>query len=124
MEDARSAHLLLRIGAAFAFLYPPIRALSDPLPWLGYLPSAVRALPAQFGLSVDSLVLLHTFGVIEIILALWMLSGWRIRIPAVLMTLALLAIVAFNWNESDVLFRDLSIAAMTFALALWPKTSQ
>lgn len=121
MRREQAAHLLLRIGAAFAFLYPPLRALADPITWLGYLPSFVRTLPAQVGLSVDSLVLLHTFGVIEVALALWLLFGRHIRIPAAFMTFFLLAIVAFNGHDMDVLFRDLSIAAMTLALALWPR---
>ena len=109
------AHVSLRIGAAFAFLYPPIAAVFDPVSWLGYFPHFIRALP------IDSLVLLHGFGIIEVILALWILSGWRIRIPALVMTAMLLAIVAFNLAQIDIVFRDLSIAAVTLSLALWPK---
>lgn len=116
----RYAHLALRLGAAFVFLYPPLKALIDPITWLGYLPSVVRNLPSQLGFPVDSLALLHTFGAVEVALALWLLFGRNIRIPAALMTLILLAIVAFNFADMDVLFRDLSIAAMTFALFVWP----
>lgn len=106
---------MLRIGAAFAFLYPPIAAMSDPVSWASYFPSFVRALP------MDSLVILHGFGIIEVVLAFWMLSGWRIRIPATIMTLMLLGIVATNVSQMDVLFRDVSIALMTLALVfLWP----
>lgn len=120
MRSERFAHQLLRLGAAFAFVYPPIRALADPITWLGYLPAAVRALPGAFGFPIDSVALLHAFGIVEIALALWLLSGWRIRIPALLMTLTLLAIVVFNPGEMDILFRDLSIAAVTLALVFWP----
>ena len=115
MRRERLAHVSLRIGAAFAFLYPPIAAVFDPVSWLGYFPHFIRALP------IDSLVLLHGFGIIEVILALWILSGWRIRIPALVMTAMLLAIVAFNLAQIDIVFRDLSIAAVTLSLALWPK---
>lgn len=108
---------MLRIGAAFAFLYPSIVAVFDPVSWLGYFPHFIFALP------IDSFVLLHGFGIIEIVLALWMLSGWRIRIPALLMTVMLFAIVAFNLAQIDIVFRDLSIAALTLALALWPKAT-
>ncbi|OGG64439.1 hypothetical protein A3J11_00655 [Candidatus Kaiserbacteria bacterium RIFCSPLOWO2_02_FULL_55_12] len=123
-SSERLVHLLLRIGAAFAFMYPPLRALVDPITWLGYIPSIVRTLPAQLGFPLDPLVLLHAFGVIEVALALWMLFGRNARIPAALMTFILLAIVAFNFADMDILFRDLSIAAMTLALVFWPNVKE
>ncbi len=115
-EYSGHAHLILRTGAAFAFLYPPVAAVFDPASWLGYFPHVVRALP------IDPLVLLHGFGVIEVVLALWILSGWNIRVPAVIATCMLLSIVAFNTTQMDVLFRDVSLATLTLALALWPST--
>jgi uncharacterized membrane protein YphA (DoxX/SURF4 family) len=115
MQREQIAFVALRSGAAFAFLYPPLRAVYDPISWIAYFPHFIRTLP------IDSLVLLHGFGVIEVILALWILSGRNIRIPSVLATLMLLGIVVFNWADLDVVFRDLSIAAMTLALALWPE---
>lgn len=116
MTHERRAHLALRVGVAFAFLYPPVAAVFDPVSWLAYFPRFLRAAP------IDPLVLLHGFGAVEIALALWVLSGKHIRPPAILMTFMLLAIVAFNWRLADVVFRDLSIAAMTLALAFWPNT--
>ena len=109
------AHLVLRIGLALAFLYPPFAALSDPVSWASYFPGFVRALP------IDITALLHIFGVLEIAIALWLLSGWRIRVPATLAALMLLGIVASNLPDFEVLFRDLSIAAMAVALILWPR---
>jgi uncharacterized membrane protein YphA (DoxX/SURF4 family) len=108
------AQIVLRVGSAFAFLYPPLAALSDPTGWFSYFPSFIRALP------VPSLVLLHGFGLIEVVLAVWVLSGWRIRIPAAIMTVMLLAIVVSNLSDFTLLFRDVAIAAMTLALALSP----
>lgn len=99
-------------------MYPPLRALVDPVSWLAYIPPFVRALP------IDSLILLHGFGAIEVALALWVLSGKNIRIPAALMTLALLLIVAFNITDMDILFRDISLALVTLALAVWPKPTE
>ena len=116
-HHARTAYLLLRVGAAFAFLYPPLSAIfGDPYTWLGYFP------PFMQGYMPD-LVLLHAFGVVEIIIGLWILSGYKIFIPAMLATAMLLGIVAFNLSQFDVLFRDVTIACLTFALALmhWPK---
>lgn len=115
LSSPTTAHLVLRIGTAFALLYPPFVAIGDPVSWASYIPQFVRALP------IDTTTLLHLFGVVEVALALWLLSGWRIRIPAAITTALLVAIVGFNLSQMDILFRDLSIAAMTLALALWPE---
>lgn len=115
MTGEQWMHRVLRVGVAFAFLYPPIRAVFDPVSWESYFPHFIRVLP------VNSLVLLHGFGVIEVILALWILSGWRMRVPALVATLMLSGIVVFNWANMDIVFRDISLATMTLALALWPE---
>jgi uncharacterized membrane protein YphA (DoxX/SURF4 family) len=107
---SRYAQLLLRVGVAFAFLYPAINAWSNPDSWLGYFPQFM------FGLGIAPEVLLHSFGVVEIVVALWLLSGWRIEVPSALATAMLVAIVLFNWAQVEILFRDLSIAAASLAL--------
>ena len=114
-SSPRTAHLLLRAGVALAFLYPPIKAISDPQSWLGYFPHFLRALP------IDQLLLLHSFGLIEVIIALWILSGWQIRLPAAVATVMLVAIVFFNFADIEILFRDISIALMALALVFWPR---
>ncbi len=110
--QARTAYLLLRVGAALAFLYPPFAALTgDPYSWLGYFPAFVQGF-------VPDLVLLHAFGVVEVVIGLWILSGYKIFIPSLVATAMLLGIVFFNLPQFEVLFRDVSIACLTFALAL------
>jgi uncharacterized membrane protein YphA (DoxX/SURF4 family) len=116
MDRASYANLALRLGLALAFLYPPINALSDPNSWIGYFPPFVLSLSHAAG--VPDLVLLHSFGALEVIIALWILSGWRIQLPAALACAMLVGIVIFNWPQFTVLFRDLSIAAIAFSLAL------
>ena len=106
-----SSDLLLRLGAALALLYPPLDAVLNPYSWVGYIPQFARGI-------VPDMVLLHAFGIVEIILAVWILSGRRIFWPCIAATTILLAIVAFNLRDFEVLFRDLSIAALTLALAL------
>lgn len=107
----RTANVILRIGAAFAFLYPPIDALFNADSWVGYFP---RFLLAS---GIPPMVLLQGFGVVEIILALWILSGWKIFWPSLVAAAMLVAIVAFNFSQLEILFRDLSIAAAALALA-------
>jgi len=115
MSREETAHLVLRLGVAFSFLYPPYAALRDPSSWIGYFPQFVHALP------IDTTLLLHAFGVVEVVIALWLISGWRVAYPALLAALLLLGIVAFNLNQLDVLFRDLTIAAAALALVIWPE---
>ena len=109
---------ILRAALAFAFLYPPISAWSDPFSWLGYVPAFAYVLWPW-----SHLVLLHLFGVAEIVLALWVLSGWRIALPSALACFLLLFIVVTNPGQFEILFRDLSIAAIAFVLAVmhWPQ---
>lgn len=116
IEKSAFSNLLLRLGVAFAFLYPPISALYNPDSWLGYLPEFAR-LSAR-ALGVSDLFFLHAFGVVEVILALWILSGRKIFWPSTTATVLLITIVAFNPFQFEVLFRDLSIAAMSLALAI------
>lgn len=105
------ADILLRVGVAFSFLYPPYAALRDPDGWIGYFPSFLNGVG-------DPVVLLHTFGVVEVVLAIWILSGWKVVCPALAAAGILIAIVVFNLPQFEVLFRDLSIAAAALALAV------
>lgn len=110
MQYSKAADLILRIGVAFAFLYPPINALGDPQAWIGYFPPFLQ----QFG---NALTMLYIFGIVEVGIAFWILSGWKIVLPALLAAAMLVGIVVFNLPEFQVLFRDLSIAAAALALA-------
>jgi len=104
--------LLLRVAVAFSFLYPPLSALGDPYSWIGYFPGFVMSLVGSNGM-----LLLHAFGVVEVLIALWVLFGKNIFIPSLLAGIALLAIVLLNGPQFLVLFRDISIALAAFALA-------
>jgi uncharacterized membrane protein YphA (DoxX/SURF4 family) len=117
----RYADLLLRVALAFSLIYPPFSALSDASNWIGYIPLfALRLWPWS------ALSLLHTFGVVEVVLALWILSGWKIWMPSALAGFILLVIVLTNADQFIVLFRDLSIAGLAFGLALrhFPKRTE
>ncbi len=109
--DYRST-FLLRLGVAFAFLCPPIDALFSPDSWIGYFPHFMR------GFVPDSL-LLSAWGLLEILVALWILSGKRVSFPATLATILLVSIVFFNLPQMEVVFRDLAIACMSATLAWW-----
>ena len=109
MQSKQLVSVILRVSLAFAFLYPAVNAIFDPNSWIGYFP------PFLLG-HVPDLVLLHSFGALEALLALWLLSGWKMQIPAAIMALMLLAIVMFNIPQFQVTFRDLSLMGMSIAL--------
>lgn len=103
--------LLLRSALAFAFLYPAIHALIDPYAWVGYIPGFVLGI-----VPLSEVTVLHLWGAVEVGLALWVLFGRRILVPALAMGLALVAVVLSNPGQFTILFRDLPIAAIAFAL--------
>lgn len=107
----KTTSLILRVGVAFAFIYPPIDALFDPMSWFGYFPGYLQHLAPEP-------VLLHGFGLIEILVALWILSNKKIFWPSVAAVAILLAIVLSDVADFQVVFRDLSIAAAAAALAV------
>lgn len=107
----------LRVAVAGSFVYPAINALFDPYAWIGYFPVFLTDMVAP-----HSILLLHAFGVVEILLALWLLLGTRIRIPALIMAGMLLAIVGFNLSQFPILFRDVAIALTALSLAFMPHT--
>lgn len=115
MNRSEIISLLLRVGVAFAFIYPAVAAFFNPIAWVGYFPGfIIDVIPFE-------IVLLHIFGISEIIIALWILSGKRIFIPSMLVVIYLFFIVAFNWGQMDVIFRDIPIMFMALALALSSK---
>lgn len=105
----KNAVLLLKLGIAFAFLYPAISAFVDPSAWIGYVPQWIDSfIPRETFLPI--------FSAFEIIVALGVLF-WNRTLPSIVAGVMLVSIVALNKNEFSVVFRDLSIACMAFALA-------
>ena len=104
--------LILRLGLAFAFLYPAISAVFNPFAWIGYFPQFAHII-----IPNDAL-LLHLFGAIEIVIGLWLLYGKHIFYPSVAAAAMLFFIVVFNFSQMDIVFRDLSIFAIAVALVV------
>ncbi len=108
---SKTSHLLLRIAIAFAFLYPAYGFWTNPGNWVGYIPAFARG----FGISESVLIML--IAGLHLVIALWILSGWRIFLPSLIAAVFLGTIVYFNQNQLNVLFRDISLALVALALA-------
>lgn len=111
MSQEKLSYFVLRAGLSFAFIYAAVRAWFDPDSWLGYFPPFLQS-------TLPDNVLLGLWGITEIVLAFWILSGKKIFIPSLLGGLSLLGVVAFNLNQIDVLFRDISLALVSLTLAI------
>ena len=110
----RFAVLILRVGLAFVFAYAAFGQLTNADVWIGFFPEFLRGF-----LSEGILLYSHAFG--EIVLALWLLSGWKTVYPAVLSAIALAGIVVFNISAMDIVFRDIGLFLMAVALAVLSK---
>lgn len=110
-DRLRDPRLVLRLGLAFVFIYAATASLITPSDWIGYLPLWVRAhLPAE--------TLLMAFSIYELILAAWLLSGWRLFWSASLTAATLTGIVFSNLGTFVLVFRDAGLFAAAVALAL------
>ena len=109
MQRFLTPSFLLRAGLAFAFVYAAVGAFVNPSAWLGFFPPfLVDAFPQT--------ALLWGFGIGEIALATWLLSGFHHRIAGALSAVMLFGIVVFNTGQMDVVFRDISLALAALAL--------
>lgn len=115
MTKEELAALLHRLGLSFVFVYAAVAAWFDPFSWIGFFPEWMRML-------VPDNILLKGHSIAEIILALWILSGWRIFWPSIFAALAMAGIVFFNFGALDIVFRDVGIMSAALALAVLAKT--
>ena len=104
---------VLRIGLAFSFIYPAVSAWFNPFAWIGYFPPFMIEMAGEY-----SMLLLHTFGVTELLIGAWLIFGKRVFVPSAIAFVYLLGIIVFNLGQLDVIFRDVSIAAIAVALIL------
>lgn len=109
---------LLRVGVSFTFLYAAYSGLTQPSLWVGYIPDSP--------IPIDASVLLQIWGAFEAIFALWLLSGWRIYVPAAVLALATVLLMVFNLSQFSVLFRDVTIIFASIALVVlhYPRSSE
>lgn len=110
MNYARYSSLLLRIGLAAVFLYAAVAAWLSPYDWIGYLPDAVAN-------SSQGELALQVWGVVEVGVALWLLSGWKAKWSGLVAAFLMLGVIVQNITIFDIVFRDAAILFMALALS-------
>ena len=104
------ARRVLQVALAFVFTYAAISAFTTPAAWLGFIPSYV---PTQYAKPS-----LDFFGVIQLVLAAWLLTGQWLRYSAAASALLITALTLSNLSSLVVTFRDVGLALAAVALAL------
>jgi len=114
MEKKNAAIIALRLGLAFAFLYPAIVSLIAPTDWIGFAP---RVMQDMFGREN----FLTLFSILEILVGISILVMSRPFFPLLAAVAILGGVIYFNLGSFDLVFRDVSIIAMAVALLMLTK---
>jgi len=56
---------------------------------------------------------------VDVIIAVWILSGEKIFLPSLAATVLLLLIAAFNFSLIEIVVRDISLALVAATLGWW-----
>jgi hypothetical protein len=116
MNTETLVSLLLRIGIAFSFLYAAVQSFLNPTAWIGFFPIWVQDVAAA---TIGLETMLTMFSVGEIVVAVWVFSGWKGLHSGLVAAAMVGGIVVFNLGALDILFRDVSLVAMCIAYAVF-----
>lgn len=105
------AKLLLRIGLSFVFLYAAVGSLVSPNDWIWFIPSWMQAI-------VPGEILLVLHAVAELVLGVWLLSGWKGFYASLIAAADLFVITVINYEVMGIVFRDVGLFFAAAALAL------
>lgn len=109
MNNIKLVHILLRLSIASVFLYASVAATLQPFNWIGFIPQVF------YHLAPPNILLLG-FSLYQLILVVWILTGWKPLYASCLAAVTLLAIITANWGDIDILFRDFAIFFAAVAL--------
>jgi hypothetical protein len=109
MENGKTVSILLRIGIAITFIYAAVETTLHPSDWIWFFPAVLRNL-------VPHPILLTGFSLYEVVISIWLLTGWRIMYSASLAAVTMLGIIFSNLADIDIVFRDFAIFFAALAL--------
>jgi len=90
-------------------LYAAVQTTLHPADWTWFFPTFLRN-------PVPHQVLLSGFSLYEIVISIWLLTGWRLLYSSSLAALTLPGIIVFNPASLDIVFRDVAIFFTAAAL--------
>ncbi len=103
------ARWLLRLGLAFVYGYAAVETQLNPANFLKYVPDIVQSF-----ISVD--IFLIIFGIFEILLTLWFISGKRTEYAGLISCFLMIGIILPNTLYFSILLRNVAIAFASLAL--------
>ncbi len=109
LTEIRLSSFLLRVGLGIVFMYAAVSSLLVPESWFAFVPRFITVI-----LPVG--IFLFAWAIYQILLALWLWSGFRVRLSAVFAVATMFSIIVFNLSVLDILFRDLAILSAALAL--------
>jgi hypothetical protein len=105
------AKWMLRLGLAFVYGYVAVEIYLVPANFIKYIPPQVLTY-----LPHDQFLMI--FGIFEILLTLWFISGWHTEYPALISFFAMAGIIAPNLDYFSILFRNVAIATASLSLSI------
>lgn len=105
------ASFILRVALAVPFLFAAIDATLQPEAWIGFVPLFLRNI-------FPGALLLGAHSALNVIAAVWLLSGWKTKEAAALAGLALLTIIVANITVLEIVFRDVGLLLAAVALGV------
>ncbi len=104
------ARWFLRLGLAFVYGYAAVEIYLNPANFLKYIPPMVQNM-------IPTDIFLLVFGIFEILLVLWLISGKKTEYAGLISFLLMVGIIIPNTAFFNVLFRNVAIALASLALS-------
>ena len=114
MNSKYLVSFFLRTGLGIVFLYAGVSCLIYPDIWVSFIPSFIYSVFTEK-------IFLTIYSIFQIILALWLFSGYKPYAASILTALTLILIIVFNIQSLDLIFRDIAILFAALALMFLSK---
>ncbi len=119
-QSLRYSQIALRIGLAIVFLWFGIDKFIQPQYWLdAWVPQGVQALVGRLGIGPTDLM--HLLGIMEIVVALSLATGFFIRYFSGVAAVFLIIVMSVNGFKDILLVLDIALIGALMALVLWPE---
>lgn len=117
-QSFRYAHLSLRIGLAFVFLWFGVDKFIHPEYWASaWLPSSIEGVLASIGISPVDFMYLN--GIVEVLIGASLILNVFIETFSFIAIVFLIGIAAFH-GFNEIVVRDIGLISGFLTLIFWP----